>query len=325
MKNELISVVIPTYNRGKVIRKSIESVLNQSYKNIELIIIDDGSTDNTEFVVKKISDNRIKYIKLNENKGACYARNIGIKKAKGKYIAFVDSDDYLPNNSSIYSKAISILEYNQVEVVAWLWQFQDEDGNLVIDSEKIPSFFSGKKSTREFAKGFYYGSYANGLVVGVWNKLFRKEYIKDIPFEGRIYEDDKWMNQVLIRPANIFCEREFWYIYAQNNSSLTHQNFQKKNLEMLDILKNRVDLFKGEDFIYIESIRLFMNLYIEYWYAAQKANIHPYDDADTYRNFLMILIRERKICFKDFIRYSIFLVSPKWYGILVLKIRRKKL
>ena len=93
MKNELISVVIPTYNRGKVIRKSIESVLIQSYKNIELIIIDDGSTDNTEFVVKKISDNRIKYIKLNENKGACYARNIGIKKAKGKYIAFQDSDD----------------------------------------------------------------------------------------------------------------------------------------------------------------------------------------------------------------------------------------
>ena len=93
---------------------------------------------------------------------------------------------------------------------------------------------------------------------------------------------------------------------------------------MLDILKNRVNLFKGEDFIYIESIRLFMNLYIEYWYAAQKANIHPYDDADTYRSFLMILIRERKICFKDFIRYSIFFVSPKWYEILVLKIRRKK-
>lgn len=90
---DLISVIIPTYNRGKLIRKSVMSVLNQTYTNIEIIIVDDGSTDNTESVIKKINDPRIKYIKYKKNRGACYARNYGIKIAKGKYIAFHDSDD----------------------------------------------------------------------------------------------------------------------------------------------------------------------------------------------------------------------------------------
>ena len=93
--NEKISVIIPTYNRGNVLLKSVESVLNQTYDNIELIIVDDGSTDNTKDIVKKLQleDKRIKYVSYKKNKGACHARNVGIKKATGKYIAFQDSDD----------------------------------------------------------------------------------------------------------------------------------------------------------------------------------------------------------------------------------------
>ncbi len=92
-ERELVSVIIPTYNRAKLIKKSVESVLNQTYNNIELIIVDDASKDNTEEVVKTIKDKRIKYIKLKTNKGACNARNVGIKEANGKYITFQDSDD----------------------------------------------------------------------------------------------------------------------------------------------------------------------------------------------------------------------------------------
>ena len=90
---DLISVIIPTYNREKYINSSIMSVLNQTYSNIEVIIVDDGSTDKTEKVVRSIRDSRLIYIKLKKNRGACYARNYGIKIAKGEYIAFHDSDD----------------------------------------------------------------------------------------------------------------------------------------------------------------------------------------------------------------------------------------
>lgn len=93
MQNKKISVVIPTYNREYCIRRSIESVLKQTYPVYEVVIVDDGSTDNTLEVVKEIADNRINYYKTDGNKGAGAARNFGVKMAQGEYIVFHDSDD----------------------------------------------------------------------------------------------------------------------------------------------------------------------------------------------------------------------------------------
>ncbi|WP_053347090.1 glycosyltransferase family 2 protein [Peribacillus butanolivorans] len=93
----LISVIIPTYNRGYVIKKTINSVLQQTYDHFEIIIIDDASNDNTESIVKSIKDKRIKYIKLQENTKGTKPRNVGINVSNGEYIAFLDSDDeWLP-------------------------------------------------------------------------------------------------------------------------------------------------------------------------------------------------------------------------------------
>ena len=91
--NEMISVVIPSYNREKTIIECLESVLNQSYENIEVIIVDDASEDNTYKLFENYHDPRVRYVKYKENKGACYARNLGASLAKGTYIAFQDSDD----------------------------------------------------------------------------------------------------------------------------------------------------------------------------------------------------------------------------------------
>lgn len=88
-----ISIIIPTYNRGALIRRAINSILKQSYKEFELIIIDDYSTDNTEEIVKSIQDDRIRYVKLEKNCGANKARNIGVDLSKYELIAFQDSDD----------------------------------------------------------------------------------------------------------------------------------------------------------------------------------------------------------------------------------------
>ncbi|WIM43915.1 glycosyltransferase family 2 protein [Methanosarcina mazei] len=88
-----VSVIIPTYNRAHLIPRAIKSVLNQTYLDIEIIIVDDSSTDNTEEIVKDFKDRRLKYIRHNINKGASAARNTGIRESRGKYIAFQDSDD----------------------------------------------------------------------------------------------------------------------------------------------------------------------------------------------------------------------------------------
>lgn len=88
-----VTVIIPTYNRARTLDRAINSVLNQSYSNIEVIVIDDNSKDNTTEIIEHVNDKRLKYIKLNENKGACFARNLGIQNSTGEYIAFQDSDD----------------------------------------------------------------------------------------------------------------------------------------------------------------------------------------------------------------------------------------
>ncbi len=98
-RNMLISVVITTHNRKNIVKRAIKSVLNQIYENIECIVIDDKSTDGTEKIIKNIEDKRVKYIYIpeEESKGGNYARNVGIKVAQGKYIAFLDDDDlWLP-------------------------------------------------------------------------------------------------------------------------------------------------------------------------------------------------------------------------------------
>lgn len=104
----MISIVIPTYNREKTIKNAIESVLKQTYKDIEVIVVDDCSTDNTEEIVRAMKDDRIIYYKLNQNSGACVARNKGIELAKGSYIAFQDSDDIWKENK--LEKQIKIME-----------------------------------------------------------------------------------------------------------------------------------------------------------------------------------------------------------------------
>ena len=103
-----ISVVIPTYNRADILPRTIDSVLKQTYQNLELIIVDDGSTDGTDALVESIDDDRIRFIPLGENQGGGYARNQGIQAALGKYVALLDSDDeWLPEKLALQ---ISLLE-----------------------------------------------------------------------------------------------------------------------------------------------------------------------------------------------------------------------
>ncbi len=103
-----VSVIIPTYNRAHVLGRSIQSVLNQTFQDFELIIVDDGSTDDTEKIVKNLSNEKVKYTKLQKNQGAGVARNIGIRLAKGDYIAILDDDDeWMPERLEKQMKVFS--------------------------------------------------------------------------------------------------------------------------------------------------------------------------------------------------------------------------
>jgi len=109
MKSSFVSVIVPTYNRANLVSETVKSILNQTYKYFELIVVDDGSTDNTEEVIKKFNDKRIKYIKIDNWGGPAKPRNTGIKKARGEYIAFCDDDDmWLPEKLERQIKAFQV-------------------------------------------------------------------------------------------------------------------------------------------------------------------------------------------------------------------------
>lgn len=101
----MVSIIVPTYNREDVIERALSSILRQTYSSYEVVVVDDGSTDGTQSVVAGLQDSRIRYIALQENRGAAYARNVGIREAKYDYIAFLDSDDeWLPDKLELQMK-----------------------------------------------------------------------------------------------------------------------------------------------------------------------------------------------------------------------------
>jgi glycosyltransferase involved in cell wall biosynthesis len=126
----LVSCIIPTYNRAHIVGRAIQSVLNQTYKNIEVIVIDDGSQDNTQEVVLSIKDERVRYIRLHRNFGAAFARNIGIANARGEFVAFLDSDDYfLPEK--IEKQVELMLKDESIGVCYTEVYFEIDNGELV--------------------------------------------------------------------------------------------------------------------------------------------------------------------------------------------------
>lgn len=137
MEEELVSIVTPTYNCAKFIGETIDSVIKQNYQNWEMIIVDDASKDNTEEIVKNYKDKRINYIRLEENSGAAVARNTAMEKAKGKYIAFLDSDDlWMPDK---LEKQIEFMKKNKFNITATAYEQIDEAGmnlNKVIHTKE---------------------------------------------------------------------------------------------------------------------------------------------------------------------------------------------
>lgn len=137
MDNELVSIIMPTYNCAKFIGETIKSVIAQTYSNFELIIVDDCSKDNTRDVVNSFGDERIKYHKLEKNSGAAVARTTAMNMAKGKYMAFLDSDDLWMENK--LERQLKFMKDNNYNITCTAYEQVNEDGeslNKVIKTKK---------------------------------------------------------------------------------------------------------------------------------------------------------------------------------------------
>lgn len=136
MSTPLLSIIIPTYNSERFISQTIQSIITQTHKNFELIIINDGSTDNSKEIIESFNDSRIKYYENPENKGIVFTRNYGLQLAKGDYIGMVDSDDIVYPEK--FEEQIAFLEKNKDFGMVGSWvKFIDEDGKRLPGSWKL--------------------------------------------------------------------------------------------------------------------------------------------------------------------------------------------
>lgn len=240
MQNEpLLSVIIPTYNRGSLILNSVTSVLNQTYKNIELIVVDDCSTDNTEEILKSINDSRIKYVKLEKNSGACIARNKGIELSTGKFIAFNDSDDLWITTK--LEKQLCFLKNYNADIVICKMECRTPENNFIHNFPNIE--FDRKISYKDLLK---YNSASTQTIFG------KTDCFKEIIFDATMPRLQDWDEVLrLSQKYRIFYQNEILVnTFFQKDSISTHP--EKAVLAMQKIFEKHKDAILSDPAI-VES------------------------------------------------------------------------
>lgn len=244
----IVSIIMPVYNKEKYLDKSIKSILNQTYKNFELIIINDGSTDQSSWICHKFEqeDSRIKVIDI-KNNGVSNARNIGLKNANGQYIQFIDADDYIASNmlenlvrlASIYNPDIII---NAIEKIS-------EKGECV---GKILPVFYGIVNINDMMKNFAQVQKDTGIYGYVHNKFIKKSIIdnNNVLFDTRIWlaEDLDFCLDLYKNISNIYFCKEIYYYYLQDaENSSTTSNKQHDYLQQAEIILKEKEMLYSKN------------------------------------------------------------------------------
>lgn len=236
--NKKVSIIVPVYNASKYLSRSIESILNQSYDNLEIILIDDASTDNSKEIIKKyaLKDNRIKPIYSEVNQGVSRTRNMGLKSISGDYVMFIDADDYITKDM-IKIMIDKSIKYNSDLVDSY---------HLVIYKNK--TFLEHKPLKKDLVLGnkdniemITKSSYITG-------KLIDKNLLKGLLFneELRRYEDLVFEHELKLRANNYCLVKDVIYYYYQVEGSLIN-TLGEKHKVYLDAAKIVLDLYKDEN------------------------------------------------------------------------------
>lgn len=227
--HELITIIVPFYNNQSSIKRCVDSIVNQTYKNLEIILINDGSTDDGLDICKQYrqKDDRIIIINNECNKGVSYSRNVGLKNAHGKYIGFVDADDYVAPDM------YEIMYYNCTKFNAQFCQC-----GAYLDNNSCRSLCMDDIHLINTSDILFNIIEENMISYVVWDKLFRRDLLDDIVFDESIskHEDAKFVTEFLYKCDNIIMIKDILYFYMCDcNHSLYNNISLKSNLELIKI------------------------------------------------------------------------------------------
>lgn len=238
---ELISVIVPIYNVEKYLKKCIDSIIKQTYNNLEIILVDDGSTDNCAKICDEYAkkDKRIIVIH-NSNQGVSASRNFALEKARGKYITFLDADDFISNNY------IEVL-YNMIKIkkidLAIIGNDEQFNGTILKDNKKLKKIMSNKETIKNILEEKYITSVC-------WGKIYKRETLNNIKFDVnlKIGEDFKFIMEVLNKCKNVNIDTsQNLYHYRLNEDSVTQQDGRKEDwIKEIEISKSIIQYIEKE-------------------------------------------------------------------------------
>lgn len=265
MKKELISIIIPVYNVREYLKTAIMSMINQTYKELEIILVDDGSTDGSGELCEQFAeqDQRIKVIHK-KNGGLSDARNAGIKSATGEYLAFLDSDDWVDNRFIEYLyKTITI---HKADIAQVKYLVLPEEIHIEENLCNIREQLFGKESfdSAEF------NQIINEEGVVVWNKLYRKSLFSNIMFPKGCYHEDNYVTYKLFYESKkvVFTEA-YLYFYRYRKTGIMGKNPEERFSSAINAYKEKEEYliekgYKNAYRMHIEKYRALLNKYLTY-------------------------------------------------------------
>lgn len=229
MEKPLISVIVPAYNVEKFIGKCIDSILRQSFKDFEVLLIDDGAKDSTPEICDACAkkDSRIK-VYHKENGGLSDARNYGIDRMQGKYVTFIDSDDYVDSGYFEYLYGL-ITQEEDIQIAICGKKSVREDENASPDPETFHEIITGERAVQKMLCGHDSGHSA-------WGKLYSANLWKTVRYpKGKIYEDYATTYRVMALVDKAAWGNAAMYFYVQHIESIMHQKCSRRSLSLVDI------------------------------------------------------------------------------------------
>lgn len=244
------SIVVPFYNVEKYIDRCLDSIIDQVYQNFEVIVVNDGSTDNSCEIVNRYVERYSNKIKLinQQNSGLGAARNTGIKQATGEYLVFVDSDDYL--DKSMLYVLNKYIEENTYDILIFNSFYASENGRIIKKYEMCGGFY-GITSLSEHPQLLF-------LPAAAWNKIFRREFVLNTQVlfpAGLLYEDASTIRIWLEKARSVYCCNEYLYYYVQRKNSTMHMKTSHRMLDIIavsEILINNYRTRNVYDYYYVE-------------------------------------------------------------------------
>lgn len=316
----MISVIINVYNGEKYIKRCLDSVINQTYKDIEIVVVNDASTDKTLKILKGYKDKRIRIINNKENLGLSLSRNIGIDNSKGDYLYFVDVDDYLELDALEYLYKLSCRYKSDITTCRCIdrYDYSTEINNLDENIEVL--------TPEEMLKRVLLIKYREGTT---WNKLIKKKLFKKVRFEDRIINDVVTTYKLVLEANKIVYSNQIKYNYYRHDESIISK---KRTKYMIDLYNGALERYEYVKNIYpdmLENETTLTLLIANIYFTNDKELLKYLDNVGARKTFKKLYSNKLLKCDmrnNDRIKLLLFRISPKilkFITISYLKINKK--